>query len=97
MAKVLILPIKRVWFNKVKSGEKPFEYRVCSPYWTARLSKNPSHVILRNGYSKKSPSLIAEVDFISVVNGLRTDLNIDEPVYAIKLKNINTIENYPEV
>lgn len=90
--KALILPIKKVWFDKIKSGEKPYEYRVCSPYWKARFSKNPSHVILRNGYSKEAPSLIAEIENIQVVDGLKTDLKIDAPVFAIKLKSVQIIK-----
>lgn len=35
--KPLILPIKRVWFDKIVSGEKKEEYRDVKPYYTARF------------------------------------------------------------
>lgn len=35
---MLILPIKRKWFDMIKSGEKKEEYREIKPYWTKRLN-----------------------------------------------------------
>lgn len=35
---MLILPIKRKWFDLIKSGEKKEEYREIKPYWTKRLN-----------------------------------------------------------
>ena len=35
--KILILPIKKEWFDKIKSGEKTEEYREIKPYWIKRL------------------------------------------------------------
>lgn len=34
---MLILPIKRKWFDMIKSGEKKEEYREIKPYWTKRF------------------------------------------------------------
>lgn len=34
---MLILPIKRKWFNMILSGEKREEYREMKPYWEIRL------------------------------------------------------------
>lgn len=36
---MLTLPIKRVWFNKIKSGEKKEEYREIKPYYDSRFGK----------------------------------------------------------
>ena len=36
---MLILPIKKKWFNMIKSGEKKEEYREIKPYWTRRFEK----------------------------------------------------------
>ncbi len=33
----LLVRIKKVFFDKIKSGEKKFEYRSNSPYWRSRL------------------------------------------------------------
>lgn len=34
---MLILPIKRKWFDLIKSGEKKEEYREIKPYYTSRF------------------------------------------------------------
>ena len=36
--KRLILPLKRKWFEMIKSGVKPEEYREDTPYWRKRLT-----------------------------------------------------------
>ena len=61
--KMLILPIKKKWFDMIASGEKKEEYREMKPYYTTRFhasglyEENINECILRNGYSKKSPSI----------------------------------------
>lgn len=68
---MLILPIKKKWFDMILSGEKLEEYREIKTYYRTRLfSKgfldsegNPTDrqewILFRNGYSKSSPSFIA--------------------------------------
>ena len=34
---MLTLPIKKKWFDMIKSGEKKEEYREIKNYWTTRL------------------------------------------------------------
>ena len=36
---MLILPIKKKWFDMILSGEKKEEYREIKPYYTTRLNK----------------------------------------------------------
>ena len=36
---MLILPIKKKWFEMIRSGEKKEEYRENKPYWTSRFKK----------------------------------------------------------
>ena len=36
---MLIFPLKKQWYEKIKSGEKAIEYREVKPYWTRRLQK----------------------------------------------------------
>ncbi len=36
---MLTLPIKKKWFDMIKSGEKKEEYREIKPYYTSRFSK----------------------------------------------------------
>jgi hypothetical protein len=35
--KTLTLPLKKKWFDMIKSGEKKEEYREIKPYWKKRL------------------------------------------------------------
>jgi hypothetical protein len=71
---MLVLPIKKKWFDMIIAKEKTEEYRELSPYYKSRF-KNifemylpnyiptglDRHIItLRNGYLKKSPSCIIE-------------------------------------
>ena len=36
---MLIFPLKKQWYDKIKSGEKKIEYREVKPYWSGRFSK----------------------------------------------------------
>lgn len=36
---MLIFPLKKEWYEKIKSGEKTIEYREVKPYWTRRLER----------------------------------------------------------
>lgn len=35
--KTLVLPLKRQYFEAIRDGSKPEEYRLCNEYWTKRL------------------------------------------------------------
>ena len=37
---MLIFPLKKEWYEKIKSGEKNIEYREVKNYWEKRLWKN---------------------------------------------------------
>ena len=66
----MILPIKRKWFDMILSGEKKEEYREIKPYYTTRFKnlwqgsliggEAKRKIMFRNGYSKNSPSFVAE-------------------------------------
>jgi hypothetical protein len=36
---MLIFPLKKSWYEKIKSGEKTIEYREVKPYWTKRFKR----------------------------------------------------------
>lgn len=71
---MLVLPIKKKWFDMIKAGEKLEEYREIKPYYDKRLLNyfeytdygsfiviNPFFerlLILRNGYNRDSASLL---------------------------------------
>ena len=68
---MLILPIKKKWFDMILSGEKKQEYREIKPYWTTRfksagLLMNNGHasswakpVLFKNRYGKNAPTFVA--------------------------------------
>jgi hypothetical protein len=97
-------PLKKEWYEKIKSGEKTIEYREVKPYWTARLYNEfgffPEQLpegfdfprrdcFLGLGYTGKY--LHAIITKIEIVDGKGTDLCIDAPVYAIQLCDVREI------
>ena len=59
---MLVLPIKKKWFDMILSGEKKAEYREIKRYYESRLDYQEfKDIIFRNGYSCKSPYLKARV------------------------------------
>ena len=63
---MLTLPIKKKWFDMIRSGEKKEEYREITPYYMTRFENiglihlymptdAKADIILRNGYSKNAP------------------------------------------
>ena len=67
---MLVLQIKKKWFDMILSGEKKEEYREIKPYyekrfrnaWRGSLIGGTAHreIMFRNGYNKDSPSFIAK-------------------------------------
>ena len=64
---MLTLPIKKKWFDMIKSGEKLEEYREIKPYYDSRFLKSinddrlhTNMILLRNGYSKNNPTIRCE-------------------------------------
>ena len=52
--RILTLPLKGIYFDQIKSGEKKFEYREATPYWVKRLiGKEYDKIILTRGYPKR--------------------------------------------
>lgn len=35
--RVLHLPLKGIYFREIRDGVKPYEYRLCTPFWSKRL------------------------------------------------------------
>ena len=60
---MLTLPIKKKWFDMIKSGEKKEEYREIKPYYDSRFNiyspfeSDFRYVVFRNGYRKDSPTI----------------------------------------
>lgn len=60
---MLILPVKKKWFDMEAEGTKTEEYREITPYWSARIphsddgSPQWDMLYLRNGYGDGRPTL----------------------------------------
>lgn len=60
---MIVLPIKKKWFDMIASGEKKEEYREMKPYYDKRLgyltvgTGKIAMVLLRNGYKYNSPTI----------------------------------------
>ncbi len=51
--RTLTIPVKGIYFDQIKAGMKPFEYRLRTPYWTKRLAwRTYDRVVLTRGYPK---------------------------------------------
>lgn len=98
---MLILPIKKKWYDMILCGEKKEEYRELKPYYQKRFehlwqgSLNgfdaKRKVMFRNGYSRKSPSFIATVT-LDIGEG-RTEWGAKkgENYYILKIHSIDEL------
>ncbi|VVE78132.1 ASCH domain-containing protein [Pandoraea sputorum] len=51
--RTLTIPVKGIYFDQIKAGTKPFEYRLRTPYWSKRLvGRAYDRVVLTRGYPK---------------------------------------------
>lgn len=50
----LFIPVKGIYFDQIKAGTKPFEFRLRNEYWRKRLEgRDYFHVIFTRGYPKR--------------------------------------------
>lgn len=50
----LVLPVKREYFEQIKAGLKPDEFRLCTSYWAKRLEgRSYDRVIVTLGYPSR--------------------------------------------
>lgn len=89
---MLTLPIKKEWFDKIKSGEKTTEYREAKPYWHKRFENVfiNSKIQLKNGYQKNSPVITIIVKDIELVRGCDEQKYLDphKTYFAIRIKKV---------
>ncbi|MDN4573716.1 RNA-binding protein [Pandoraea cepalis] len=53
MSRMLTIPVKGIYFDQIKAGMKPFEYRLKTEYWSKRLvGRMYGRVVLTRGYPK---------------------------------------------
>lgn len=100
--KILNMTLKRKWYDMILSGQKKEEYREIKPYWLKRfkyfknyddmceeLNYEYTHILFRNGYSKKAPSFLIELINIDFGNAIpEWSDNWPGDVFVIKLGKI---------
>lgn len=102
---MLILPIKKKWYDMILSGEKKEEYREIKPYYDSRFRNafglntghsawdHPYPVMFRNGYSSKSPSFVAEIT-LSIGKGKpEWGAEPGKEYYVLKILEITDVKN----
>lgn len=51
----LYLPLKSVYFDQIKSGQKTEEFRLATPFWAKRLvNRHYDQILLTKGYPTKA-------------------------------------------
>lgn len=100
--KMLVLPIKKKWFDMILSGEKKEEYREIKPYYDSRFSKYNIRsdyykpigtVLFRNGYSKSSPTLKCNVECAIDTGKTEWGAEPGKLYYVLKILNVEEIED----
>lgn len=108
---MLIFPLKKEWYEKIKSGEKTVKYREIKSYWTNRIFNAIEEYHYQNDFKNLIISGVSTIEFVNpfycyfqlgykpetrikarIIKiehnnfGMKTDLKIDKPVYAIYFK-----------
>lgn len=99
---MLTLPIKKKWFDMIKSGEKKEEYREIKSYWTKRLGfisddekmvyQVNKYILLRNGYSKNSPTLKSYVQINKGYGKPEWGAEPNKGYYVLKILSVEEIK-----
>ncbi len=97
---MLVLPIKKKWFNMIASGEKKEEYREIKPYYKSRFKTaglldqyglptiSSARIAFRNGYSAGSPTI--EVKCTIDIHQGRPEWGADpgKEYYVLKIESV---------
>ena len=98
---MLILPIKKKWFDMIKSGEKKEEYREIKSYYQSRFVKlflneinqfKTNYVIFRNGYRKDSPKIKCLCSFDVDYGKPEWGAEAGELYYVLKILEVEEIK-----
>ena len=100
---MLVLPIKKNWYDMILSGEKREEYREIKSYYTSRfkgigLLDNDGNevslkfvpIMFRNGYSEKSPSFVAFCWLSKGYGRVEWGAEKDKKYYRLHIAKIET-------
>ena len=103
---MLVLPIKKKWFDMIKSGEKKEEYREIKPYYDTRIGKLlvlqtliskldgvgfVTNIQLRNGYGKDKPTLLCECEVSKGYGKEEWGAEPNKLYYVLKILSVEEI------
>lgn len=104
---MLTLPIKKKWFDMIKSGEKKEEYREIKPYWTKRfchalydlelgnssktLYNAVGTVIFKNGYQKNAPKIKCDIELRQDFGKEEWGAEPNKLYYVLKILSVEEI------
>lgn len=83
--KALHIPISKIWFDKILSGEKKIEYREVKDHWNSRILKKSLPPIPLTNLPKY---YFKEFDCAILKNGYQSQA----PLIAIEITKINIID-----
>lgn len=103
--RLLILPIKKKWFDMIVAKEKPEEYREISPYYKSRFKNlfdmfpysyiptglDRKELILRNGYSRNSPSCMITASLDINTGKPEWGAEKDKEYYVLKIHDVEQL------
>lgn len=100
---MLTLPIKKKWFDMIKSGEKKEEYREIKPYYDSRFGfiddpnlKVKTYQVTRtirfkNGYSKQAPMIECHVNITKGQGREEWGAEKGKRYYVLKILSVEEI------
>ena len=103
---MLILPIKKKWFDMILSGEKKEEYREIKHYWTKRFFKffdenvelmprsmhlGKGQIILKNGYKKDSPMIKCSIELRLGYGAEKWGAEANKLYYVLKILSVEDL------
>lgn len=101
---MLVLPIKKKWFDMIAKGEKKEEYREIKPYYNNRFYKikhiegkiiieTPQIIVLRNGYRYDSPSIKCRIELTEGYGKEEWGAEPNKKYHILKILEILEIRN----
>lgn len=80
------LRIKRIYFDRILSGDKKIEFRDYKDFYHRLFKKNPTHLILHYQGKRKLLVEVSSVEVIPTPDRLKeSKIKFSEKVYAIHL------------
>lgn len=90
--KVLLLTLRREFFDQIVTGKKREEYRELKPYWKTRIEgRTYDEIHFRNGYTSKVPFMRVKY------HGWKFQRRNGTKCYALQLGKILELKYYKPI